>query len=66
MAEHEFLQKCAERTLMEFEEDLLGQCWRNSKILSSKFSCLKYAYIATVLAIAPWMALIVVLPPPAK
>ncbi|HDS0947601.1 TPA: hypothetical protein QDZ34_000114 [Stenotrophomonas maltophilia] len=66
MTESEFLRACEDRTLDAFERDLLGQCWRNSKILASKFKCLKRSYLATALTIAPWMALVTLLPSPAK
>lgn len=36
-------------------QDLLTQAWRNSEILSEKFSHLKYAYQSLALAIAPWV-----------
>ncbi|WP_221899260.1 Pycsar system effector family protein [Xanthomonas sp. SI] len=66
LSESDFIAACSKRTLSEFESDILGQCWRNSKVLSLKFQSLKYSYRATVVAIAPWMALITVLPPPPK
>lgn len=66
LTESDFLRACETRTLDGLERDLLGQCWRNSKILVAKFECLKRSYIATSLAIAPWMALITLLPSPAK
>lgn len=66
MTESEFLRACETRTLDGFERDVLGQCWRNSKILVAKFKCLKRSYLATALTIAPWMALITLLPPPVK
>ncbi len=66
LTESDFVRACEARKLDELERDLLGQCWRNSKILSSKFASLKRSYLATGLAIAPWMALITVLPPPLK
>lgn len=66
LIESEFLGACEARTLDAFERDLLGQCWRNSKILVAKFDCLKRSYIATILSIAPWMALITLLPSPSK
>jgi len=66
LTESDFLRACETRTLDAFERDLLGQCWRNSKILAVKFKCLKRSYLATALTIAPWMALITLLPSPAK
>ena len=35
-------------------KDLLGQVWRNSCILTSKFDSLKWAFILVALAIIPW------------
>ena len=66
MSESHFLGACSKRGESEFENDILGQCWRNAKILSLKFQSLKYSYRATAVAIAPWMTLIAVLPPPPK
>lgn len=66
LTESDFLRACETRTLYGLERDLLSQCWRNSKILSSKFRSLKRTYLATSLAIAPWMALTTLLPPPPK
>ncbi|TNY29726.1 Pycsar system effector family protein [Thermomonas haemolytica] len=66
MTESEFRLACARRGLVELEGDILNQCWRNSKILTCKFSSLRKAYLGTLIAIAPWMALITVLPATAK
>jgi hypothetical protein len=35
-------------------KDLLGQVWRNSRILTRKFDALKWAFILMALAILPW------------
>lgn len=35
-------------------KDLLGQAWRNSRILTAKFDALKRAFILLALAILPW------------
>jgi hypothetical protein len=37
-------------------KDLLGQVWRNSCILTSKFDSLKWGFILMALAIIPWVA----------
>jgi len=66
MAESEFRVACASRSLRELEDDILNQCWRNSKILTCKFYSLRRAYIATLVAIMPWIALTAALPPPVK
>jgi Family of unknown function (DUF5706) len=36
-------------------KDLLGQVWRNSCILTSKFDSLRWAFILMALAIVPWV-----------
>jgi hypothetical protein len=64
MTENEFRTACLSRSTQELENDILGQCWRNSKILTCKFYSLRYAYIAAIVAIIPWMALIAALPSP--
>ncbi|MCI1058773.1 DUF5706 domain-containing protein [Stenotrophomonas maltophilia] len=66
LSEPKFLDACSSRSLKELEQDILSQCWRNSQILSLKFESLKQSYHTTAIAIAPWMALISVLPPPPK
>lgn len=66
MSESEFRKACAARSLDDLEGDILDQCWRNSKILDAKFDALRYAYLATLITLGPWMALIAVLPAPAK
>jgi hypothetical protein len=64
MKETEFRAACGLRTPQDLEEDILSQCWRNSKILTCKFHSLRRAYQATLVAIPPWIGLIVILPPP--
>lgn len=66
MTENEFRTACLSRSVQELENDILNQCWRNSKILTCKFYSLRYAYVAAAVAILPWMALIAALPAPAK
>lgn len=66
LSESEFRKACVARSLADLEGDILDQCWRNSKILTCKFDSLRNAYVATLIAIAPWMALITVLPAPTK
>lgn len=66
MSESEFRRACAQRNLEDFEGDILGQCWRNSKILDAKFCSLRCTYLATLITLGPWMALITVLPSSAK
>ena len=66
LSESEFRKACAARSLDDLEGDILEQCWRNSKILDGKFDSLRYAYLAALITLAPWMALIAALPVPAK
>jgi len=37
-------------------KDLLGQVWRNSCILTSKFDSMRWAFILMALSIIPWVA----------
>jgi hypothetical protein len=66
MTENDFRTACVSRNFQELEDDILNQCWRNSKILTCKFYSLRHAYVAAAVAIIPWMALIAALPPYAK
>ncbi|PZQ31853.1 MAG: hypothetical protein DI562_04615 [Stenotrophomonas acidaminiphila] len=66
MSESEFRKACAARSLNDLEGDIFDQCWRNSRILDAKFVSLRCAYLATLITLAPWMALIAVVPVPAK
>jgi hypothetical protein len=66
MTENEFRNACISRSIQELEDDILNQCWRNAKILTCKFYSLRHAYVAALVAIVPWMALIAVLPAPEK
>ena len=66
MSESEFRKACAGRSIDDLEGDILDQCWRNSKILDAKFASLRYAYLAALITLGPWMALIAVLPAQAK
>lgn len=66
MRESEFRQACKSRSPEELADDLFNQCWRNSKILTCKFHSLRQAYIATLLAVVPWAALIILLPSPQR
>jgi hypothetical protein len=61
MKESEFRIAYGSLSSDELANDLLNQCWRNSKILTCKFHSLRYSYIATLCAVIPWMMLIVIL-----
>ncbi|NCP20308.1 MAG: hypothetical protein GW855_14275 [Erythrobacter sp.] len=52
----EFLD-CSEATL---RNDLLGQVWRNSRIVCEKYQRVKLAIIATAISIAPFVMFLVI------
>jgi hypothetical protein len=54
--ENKFIEEFREQSEKDYSSDLLGQVWRNSKILTVKFDCLKYAFLFMALAIVPWIA----------
>lgn len=41
--------------------DVLGQVWRNSEILATKYKYLRFAFIALSVAVVPWLASIVLI-----
>jgi hypothetical protein len=45
----------------EYLKDLVGQVWRNSEILTQKFTHTKYAFNALALALVPWLISLVAL-----
>lgn len=61
MKESDFRSAYGSLSSDELANDLLNQCWRNSKILTCKFHSLRQSYIATLFAVIPWMVLIIVL-----
>lgn len=44
----------------ELMQDMLGQVWRNSEILTFKFACLRRAYIFCACAVIPWACAVAV------
>lgn len=50
-----FVDEFSAQTSEQLARDVLCQVWRNSEILSQKFTCLKWAYIAMAIAIIPWV-----------
>jgi hypothetical protein len=52
--EAKFLQEFSALSEIEYANELLGQAWRNSQILTTKFKCLKNAFIFLALSVAPW------------
>lgn len=53
--EHKFIEDFKAQSEEDYANDLLGQAWRNAKILSIKFHCLKWAFRFMAFAIAPWL-----------
>ena len=54
--EHKFIEEFKHQNGDEHANDVLGQVWRNSQILTAKFAALKAAFILLAVAIAPWLA----------
>jgi hypothetical protein len=53
--EHRFVEEFSAQSEKHYANDLLGQVWRNSQILTIKFDCLKLAFTFMALAIVPWI-----------
>lgn len=49
-----FLSEFMKQDESAYVNDLLGQIWRNSQILTEKFNHLKKAFVCLALAVAPW------------
>jgi hypothetical protein len=58
--EGEYLKAMKACEVEQFADDILGQVWRNSEILTEKFAGVKWAFICTALGIAPWFLALVV------
>lgn len=58
--ESRFMEHFSNLSQTDLSNDYLGQTWRNSKILTIKFECLKKAYQALLLSIFPWAASLVI------
>ena len=52
--EAKFLQEFCQLSEADYASELCGQIWRNSQILTTKFRCLKNAFIFLAVAIVPW------------
>ena len=52
--EAKFLQEFSALSESAYANELLGQTWRNSQILATKFKCLKSAFIFLAVAVVPW------------
>lgn len=55
LREHKFIEDFKARSEADYANDLLGQAWRNAKILGIKFLCLKWAFRFMAFAIVPWL-----------
>jgi hypothetical protein len=54
--EHRFVEEFKAQSEERLATELLGQVWRNSEILRTKFDCLKTAFVLMALAIPAWLA----------
>lgn len=55
LREADFIASFEKLTEEEVAKDLLGQVWRNSKILAAKFDALKVAFVLTAISLLPWV-----------
>lgn len=58
--EAHFIEEFKNQSSLDHANDLLGQAWRNSVILTEKFDYLRKALICLALAIPPWAASLLV------
>lgn len=49
-----FIAEYCRHTSESLRQDVLGQVWRNSEILTEKFRCLKIAFICMAIGTLPW------------
>jgi hypothetical protein len=49
-----FIEEYCRHTAESLRQDVLGQVWRNSEILTEKFRCLKVAFICMAIGVLPW------------
>lgn len=52
--EANYLKAMRESEIEAYADDILGQVWRNSEILTAKFHGVKWAFISTALAVPAW------------
>ena len=57
--EQNFIESFRSKSDSELEKDMLGQVWRNSQILDSKFSHIEKAYRLSLLSVLPWIAFLI-------
>ncbi len=55
----EYIGKVKAAATADLLDDALCQIWRNSEILSLKFTRLQRAYVLTCIAIVPWMSFLI-------
>jgi hypothetical protein len=53
--EAKYIDEFSTQSESELAKDLLGQAWRNSEILTQKFSHLKSAFLFMAIALFPWI-----------
>jgi hypothetical protein len=53
--EANYVQAALSQTDEDYTKDVLGQIWRNSEILKIKYDSIKVAFIATGVALLPWL-----------
>jgi hypothetical protein len=53
--EHQFIEQFKNQSHEQYINDLLGQVWRNSEILTAKFGALKTGFTLLAIAIVPWV-----------
>lgn len=61
MREQKFIEEFNALSGDKLATELLGQVWRNARILSEKIAALKLAYIAMLVSSAPWTFALAVL-----
>lgn len=54
LREQTYIQKFREMSEDAYVDDILGQTWRNSEILTEKFRTIKIAFILTGVSLLPW------------
>jgi hypothetical protein len=57
--ESKFIDQFLEQDEPGYQKELLGQVWRNSEILRTKFRCVKTAFIFLAWAALPWTVALV-------
>lgn len=66
MSESQFRSGFLSMSDRQLAEDVINQAWRNSKILTCKFHSLRHAFTFMLLAVAPWVILLGLLPLPGQ